>query len=48
MVEVRYLERHQMEEAAHLDQAVAEHLAIAQVVQAVLALVVKDLQVVIG
>jgi hypothetical protein len=37
-----------MEEVVHLDQAVAEHLTLAQVVQAVLALVVKDLQVVIG
>jgi hypothetical protein len=47
-VEVRYLERHQMEEAAHLDQVVAGHLTIAQVVQVVLALVDKDLQAVIG
>jgi hypothetical protein len=40
--QVRYLERHQMEEAAHLDQVVVEHLIIAQVVPVVLALVDKD------
>jgi hypothetical protein len=42
--QAHYLEWHQMEEAAHLDQVVAEHLAIAQVAPVVLALVDKDLQ----
>jgi hypothetical protein len=42
--QVHYLEWHQMEEAAHLDQVVVEHLAIAQVAPVVLALVDKDSQ----
>jgi hypothetical protein len=48
VVEVRYLEWHQMEEAAHLDQVVAAaQVVMQQIKQVVLALVDKDSQAVV-